>query len=238
MALEFKRNKLNVKDGSGDFVEIPVLGEQKTEKATVGELAIEVSRATAAEEAIAARVDKLQKVVGSPFVAATAASMTNTDRVYVYTGSETGYTAGNWYYYDGTAWVSGGVYNSAGVNVDDTLTYEGMAADAKATGDEFTNVKNAIDQKQDATNYVTLSGTIVTQTGADNTMYLCGELAELTFTAPATGITAIRFTSGTTPTVVTFSGVTWLNGFDPSAIEASKTYEVNILNGLGCAAWT
>ena len=123
MALEFKRNKLNVKDGSGDFVEIPVLGEQKTEKATVGELAIEVSRATAAEEAIAARVDKLQKVVGSPFVAATAASMTNTDRVYVYTGSETGYTAGNWYYYDGTAWVSGGVYNSAGVNVDDTLTY-------------------------------------------------------------------------------------------------------------------
>ena len=150
MALEFKRNKLNVKDGSGDFVEIPVLGEQKTEKATVGELAIEVSRATAAEEAIAARVDKLQKVVGSPFVAATAASMTNTDRVYVYTGSETGYTAGNWYYYDGTAWVSGGVYNSAGVNVDDTLTYEGMAADAKATGDEISNVKNAIDQLPNA----------------------------------------------------------------------------------------
>lgn len=155
MALEFKRNKLNVKDGSGDFVEIPVLGEQKTEKATVGELAIEVSRATAAEEAIAARVDKLQKVVGSPFVAATAASMTNTDRVYVYTGSETGYTAGNWYYYDGTAWVSGGVYNSAGVNVDDTLTYEGMAADAKATGDEISNVKNALSEVQVALKYPT-----------------------------------------------------------------------------------
>ena len=99
-------------------------------------------------------------------------------------------------------------------------------------------VLNAISAKQDATSYVTLSGTIVTQTGADNTMYLCGELAELTFTAPATGQTAIRFTSGTTPTVATFSGVTWLNGFDPTAIEASKTYEVNILNGLGCAAWT
>lgn len=105
-------------------------------------------------------------------------------------------------------------------------------------GAEVSNQKNAIDQKQDATSYVTLSGTIVTQTGADNTMYLCGELAELTFTAPATGITAIRFSSGTTPTVATFSGVTWLNGFDPSAIESSKTYEVNILNGLGVAAWT
>ena len=104
--------------------------------------------------------------------------------------------------------------------------------------DEVSDLSNAISQKQDATNYVTLSGTIVTQTGADNTMYLCGELAELTFTAPATGQTAIRFTSGTTPTVATFSGVTWLNGFDPTAIEASKTYEINILNGLGCAAWT
>ena len=104
--------------------------------------------------------------------------------------------------------------------------------------DDITDLSNAISQKQDATNYVTLSGTIVTQTGADNTMYLCGELAELTFTAPATGQTAIRFSSGTTPTVATFSGVTWLNGFDPSAIEASKTYEVNILNGLGVAAWT
>ena len=105
-------------------------------------------------------------------------------------------------------------------------------------GKELSRQLNAIDAKADKTTYVTLSGTIVTQTGADNTMYLCGELAELTFTAPATGITAIRFTSGTTPTVATFSGVTWLNGFDPTAIEASKTYEINILNGLGCAAWT
>ena len=106
------------------------------------------------------------------------------------------------------------------------------------TGIVVAEQSNAIDQKQDATSYVTLSGTIVTQTGADNTMYLCGELAELTFTAPQTGMTAIRFTSGTTPTVATFTNVTWLNGFDPSALEASTTYEINILNGLGCAAWT
>jgi len=94
------------------------------------------------------------------------------------------------------------------------------------------------DDKQDKTAYVTLSGTVITQTGVDNTMYLCGELAELTFTAPQTGITAVRFSSGTTPTVATFSGVTWLNGFDPSSLEANKIYEINILNGLGVAAWT
>ena len=123
--------------------------------------------------------------------------------------------------------------NAGDIEFDDSETYA-----AGSIGAEVSQQKNAIEQKQDATSYVTLSGTIVTQTGADNTMYLCGELAELTFTAPQTGITAIRFTSGTTPTVATFSGVTWLNGFDPSAIEANKTYEVNILNGLGCAAWT
>ena len=122
---------------------------------------------------------------------------------------------------------------------DDALSSESKnAVQNKVIDEELSDVKNAISQKQDATNYVTLSGTIVTQTGADNTMYLCGELAELTFTAPATGQTAIRFTSGTTPTVATFSGVTWLNGFDPNNIEASKTYEVNILNGVGVAAWT
>jgi hypothetical protein len=52
-------------------------------------------------------------------VATTAAGMTQTDCIYVYTGSETGYTAGNWYYYNGSAWVSGGVYFSA--TIDGTI---------------------------------------------------------------------------------------------------------------------
>lgn len=81
------------------------------------------------------------------------------------------------------------------------------------------------------TNYVTLSGTTVTQTGVDNTMYLCGELTELTFTAPATGITAIRFTSGTTATVVTLTGVTMPDDWEGA--EASTEYEINVLNGYG-----
>ena len=132
----------------------------------------------------------------------------------------------------------GNLPNIVGDGVLETLQATDLTDAINQLSSDLDDAKNAIEQKQDATSYVTLSGTIVTQTGADNTMYLCGELAELTFTAPATGQTAIRFTSGTTPTVATFSGVTWLNGFDPSAIEASKTYEVNILNGLGCASWT
>ena len=61
--------------------------------------------------------------------------MTDHNKIYVYTGSETGYTAGNWYYWNGSAWASGGVYNSVAVQTDTTLTVSGKAADAKATGD-------------------------------------------------------------------------------------------------------
>ena len=72
---------------------------------------------------------------GSPLVASTVAGMTDKTRVYVYTGSESGYTSGNWYYWDGSTWTSGGVYNATAVSTDTTLSVAGKAADAKATGD-------------------------------------------------------------------------------------------------------
>lgn len=75
--------------------------------------------------------------VGTPLVAATAADMTDETKIYVYVGSETGYTAGNWYYYDGSAWQSGGIYNSTAFESDTSLTVPGAAADAKVTGDDI-----------------------------------------------------------------------------------------------------
>lgn len=75
--------------------------------------------ATIAANAAAAEAQEIADYYGSPLVATTAAGMTQTNRIYVYTGSETGYTAGNWYYYNGSAWVSGGVYNSA--TIDGTI---------------------------------------------------------------------------------------------------------------------
>jgi len=119
------------------------------------------------------------------------------------------------------------------VSYDDTETYE-----SGTVGAELSDLNRHLNDKQDKTNYVTLSGTIITQTGVDNTMYLCGELAELTFTAPASGQTAIRFSTGTTATVASFPGVTWLNGFDPNTLETERMYEINILNLVGVASWT
>ena len=79
-------------------------------------------------------ISNLQSLVGSPLKAATVSAMTDTNKVYVYTGNEAGYTAGNWYYWNGTAWTSGGTYNSAAVTTDPTLTQSGVPADAAACG--------------------------------------------------------------------------------------------------------
>ena len=90
---------------------------------------------------------------GSPLTATTAAEMTDKTRVYVYTGSESGMTVGNWYYWDGSAWTSGGVYNAVAVQTDTTLSVAGKAADGKAAGDAIEELKedlSDIDERVEA----------------------------------------------------------------------------------------
>lgn len=74
---------------------------------------------------------------GTPNIVTQASQMTDTDKVYVYLGSEAGWNNGHWYYYDeGTSsWADGGVYNSVAFVTDTTLSIAGQPADAKATGD-------------------------------------------------------------------------------------------------------
>lgn len=84
----------------------------------------------------------ISQASGHATTANTAADMTDTTRIYVYTGSESGYTAGNWYYYDGSAWVSGGQYtDGVQFETDTTLSVSGKAADAEVVGDELNSVK-------------------------------------------------------------------------------------------------
>ena len=87
-----------------------------------------------------AEIAKLNAKVGTPLVANTASAMVDTTKIYVYTGNENGYVNGNWYFYNGTNWESGGVYNAVAVQTDRTLTQENMAADAKKTGDEISQL--------------------------------------------------------------------------------------------------
>jgi len=81
---------------------------------------------------------------GAPAVATLASEMTDEGKVYLYAGSESGYTNGHWYYYNGSAWTDGGKY---GGTVDATLTMSGVAADAKKVGDEINDLKSEISTK-------------------------------------------------------------------------------------------
>jgi hypothetical protein len=85
---------------------------------------------------------------GSPLTASTVSAMTDKKKVYVYTGSENGYTAGNWYTWNGTAWVPGGVYNSAAIQTDKTLTQSDKAADSAIVGQQIGSLKESISDLQ------------------------------------------------------------------------------------------
>lgn len=85
--------------------------------------------------------------IGAPYIATTVAGMTDKTRVYVYQGSESGYTSGNWYYWNGSAWTSGGTYNSAAVNTDKTLTQSDKPADSAIVGKEIGSLKESLGNK-------------------------------------------------------------------------------------------
>ena len=136
---------------SDDVVELALqsdLDSAIASEASARESAI-ASEASAREVAITEeatersnQIAALQAAVGSPLVAATASAMTDKTKIYVYTGSESGKTAGHWYYWNGSAWTDGGVYNSTALETDKTLSVSNMAADAKVAGDEIRGLRN------------------------------------------------------------------------------------------------
>jgi hypothetical protein len=117
-----------------------------------------------------------------------------------------------------------------------------QSASSNAVGNYTESAKSAISQMLDAPE--TVSGSTPSITAKAGVRYICGECATLTITAPASGIIDVTFESGSPPTVLTVTpptGMTmkWI-GDDPTALEANKTYEVNIKDGcLGMVvSWT
>ena len=97
------------------------------------------------DQGLQAQIDALRAEIrtyrGQPVVVTDSADMEDELTIYLYMGSEEGYNANHWYYYDGTEWVDGGEYVANPVLIDDTLTQSGEAADAKVTGDEISAIK-------------------------------------------------------------------------------------------------
>ena len=91
---------------------------------------------------VAQRVAVLETVIqrvasGAPIVVSSASAMTDTDQIYVLS------TNGEWYYYDGSAWVAGGEYGA--VATDTTLTQANVPADAKVVGDAVESMSDRMD---------------------------------------------------------------------------------------------
>ena len=65
--------------------------------------------------------------------------------------------------------------------------------------------------------------------------YVCSAsyVTSLSFTPCANGICSVRFRSGTTATVLTMPNtVVMPDWFDPEQLEASRTYEISIADGI------
>jgi len=121
----------------------------------------------------------------------------------------------------GLAKAAGDTTQSASSNTVGTYTDEAKAAIKAMIG------------VQDSTQTVVISGTTPTITALSNARYICGEVSTLTITPPGAGICEVVFTSGSTPTVLTATGVTFPSWFDSSNLEANTTYEISIADGKG-----
>jgi len=103
----------------------PILDAQNSK------ISIQDQKIAEQDEKIQEQDNKIARINASPLVATSTSEMTDTNRIYVNT------TDGYWYYYNGTEWIQGGIYQSTGVETDTTLTQAGVPADAKATGDRL-----------------------------------------------------------------------------------------------------
>lgn len=105
-----------------------------------------------------------------------------------------------------------------------------QSASSNAVGIYTENAKSAINEMLGSA--VLISGESPSVTAKPGVRYICGTVTSLTFNPSSSGICDIRFTSGSTVTVLTVpSAIMWPDWFDPTALEADTTYEINIMDG-------
>ena len=119
-----------------------------------------------------------------------------------------------------------------------------LASGSDVVGTYPQNAKTAIQSmlgiEADIPLVETVSGTTPSITGMPNVRYICGTCSLLTITPPASGSIVVRFSSGSTATVLTVPNtVKFPAWFDPTDLEANTTYELIITDGVygGAMAW-
>lgn len=114
---EFIRQVLSVPEAAEDAASSAAAAAKSAAEAaeSAEDAARSAAEAGAARDEAVDYVNRNITLVGTPLVAMTAAEMVDTSKVYIYAGSEDGWNNGHWYYYDGTRWVDGGVYNAVAI---------------------------------------------------------------------------------------------------------------------------
>ena len=106
-------------------------------------------------KAVGDAIRAVKAMIGTPLTASLASEMIDVTKIYVYTGEEESYQTGHWYYYNGTTWVDGGLYNAFAYDTDKTLSILNRPADAKATGDALADLDLQIsDIEEEMTEYI------------------------------------------------------------------------------------
>lgn len=107
-----------------------------------------------------------QVVSGSPLVASSTSGMTDTSRIYVNTSD------GNWYYYNGTNWVVGGVYQSSGID-SNSISYDLTNFVKKGINEFLINntLINGVNITQNNDGYISVVGTC-----AGNSLVVIGKI--------------------------------------------------------------
>ena len=147
--------------------------------------------------------------------------------------------------------VKGGTYTGMAVtlSVQHEAAFYGLAkaagdttqsASSNAVGNYTDNAKTAIKSMLGVETIVNVSGTTPTIVAAHDTRYICGEVASLSFTPCASGICDVRFTSGSTATVLTLPNTVKMPEWWDGTCEPNTVYEINILDGVYGAvmAWS
>lgn len=81
---------------------------------------------------------------GTPLFASSIEEMTDTTRIYVNTSN------GHWYYYNGTSWIDGGVYQATAIN-NDSIEMKMLANDVKYNLNNRININNELAIKGEIT---------------------------------------------------------------------------------------
>ena len=133
------------------------------------------------------------------------------------------------YNLDEFAAIINGVEN---MTVSSQTLPQGASATVTKTEDEdgIINLDFGLPLASGEVQVVNVSGSNPTITAEYNKRYVCGEVSTLTITPASQGCTDVLFTSGTTPTVLSLPNTVKMPSW--FTVEASKTYEISILDGI------